>query len=158
MRSIAESVPLESRVNFAQSFCFQLIAFYWELMQETYAEVWMLPDYSNLVFGDFSANIADNIPKELARSASRLDILEGGHIRSELFIQRCFLKIFDQNSVYFTPLLSIINRLLGIAENCGINWAESSVLDPACGGGAFPAPVAQKMWRIINGSRAICNN
>ena len=45
---------------------------------------------------------------------------------------------------YYTPP-ALCDRLLDMATDAGIDWETARVLDPACGGGAFLAPVARRM-------------
>src|SRR3546814_11908257 len=45
---------------------------------------------------------------------------------------------------YYTPP-ALCERLLDMAGECGVDWRTARVLDPACGGGAFLSPVAQRM-------------
>jgi adenine-specific DNA-methyltransferase len=46
--------------------------------------------------------------------------------------------------VYYTPP-ALAARLLDQATAGGVDWNDCTVLDPACGGGAFLAPVAERM-------------
>lgn len=46
--------------------------------------------------------------------------------------------------VFYTPP-ALVGRLLDLAQKSGVDWSTAQVLDPACGGGAFLAPVAQRM-------------
>ncbi len=48
------------------------------------------------------------------------------------------------HGVYYTPP-SLAQRLIDQATTAGVDWATARVLDPACGGGAFLAPVAQRI-------------
>ncbi|AMO92738.1 eco57I restriction-modification methylase family protein [Collimonas fungivorans] len=47
-------------------------------------------------------------------------------------------------AMFFTPP-SLTKRMLDDLETAGISFAENSFFDPACGGAAFLAPVAQRM-------------
>lgn len=51
-------------------------------------------------------------------------------------------------AMYFTPT-SITNRLLDDLEQAGVSFAEHSFFDPACGGAAFLAPIAQRMRSML---------
>lgn len=46
--------------------------------------------------------------------------------------------------VFYTPPL-LADRLLDQATQAGVDWTGCRVLDPACGGGAFLAPVVRRM-------------
>lgn len=48
--------------------------------------------------------------------------------------------------IYYTPP-SLVERLLDVLEREGIDWKSARVLDPACGGAAFAAFVAERMLR-----------
>jgi len=46
--------------------------------------------------------------------------------------------------IYYTPP-ALTARLISRATDAGVDWTRCRVLDPACGGGAFLAPVAQRI-------------
>lgn len=53
-----------------------------------------------------------------------------------------------KNGVFYTPP-ALVAHLLDIAEKSGVDWAKVKVVDPACGGGAFIAPVAQRVAQSL---------
>ena len=55
------------------------------------------------------------------------------------------------HGIFYTPP-SLVDRLLTMAENAGVDWATARVLDPACGGGAFLVPVALRIMRALAGA------
>lgn len=55
-----------------------------------------------------------------------------------------------EHGVFYTPPV-LTARLIDDAEAAGISWATARVLDPACGGGAFLTPVAERMIRAMEG-------
>jgi adenine-specific DNA-methyltransferase len=55
--------------------------------------------------------------------------------------------------VYYTPPI-LTARLIELASDAGVDWSRCRVLDPACGGGAFLAPVARRMVEKRAGSQA----
>ncbi|MET4214491.1 N-6 DNA methylase [Bradyrhizobium sp. LA2.1] len=50
--------------------------------------------------------------------------------------------------IYYTPP-ALTERLLDMAEEGGIDWKSATVLDPACGGGAFLLPVALRLQAAL---------
>jgi adenine-specific DNA-methyltransferase len=52
------------------------------------------------------------------------------------------------HGVYYTPP-GLGARLIERATSAGVDWRTARVLDPACGGGAFLAPVARQMVRAL---------
>lgn len=49
-----------------------------------------------------------------------------------------------RHGIYYTPP-PLVARLLDVLEEKGVDWSTARVLDPACGGAAFAAYVAQRM-------------
>lgn len=82
--------------------------------------------------------------RKLATSISGLSMLEASFRIGEIYTQKLPKKLRAQHGVYFTPP-ALTNRLLDNVERAGFNWAEGTVVDPACGGGAFLAPIALRM-------------
>jgi adenine-specific DNA-methyltransferase len=52
--------------------------------------------------------------------------------------------------VYYTPP-ALAARLISQATAAGVDWTRCRVLDPACGGGAFLAPVARRIVDELSG-------
>jgi adenine-specific DNA-methyltransferase len=48
------------------------------------------------------------------------------------------------HGIFYTPP-ELVDRLVMMAEQAGVEWGSCRVLDPACGGGAFMLPVAMRM-------------
>jgi adenine-specific DNA-methyltransferase len=55
--------------------------------------------------------------------------------------------------IYYTPP-ALTARLIAQATEAGVDWTRCRVLDPACGGGAFLAPVAQRILEQLPGCNA----
>ena len=55
------------------------------------------------------------------------------------------------HGIFYTPP-ELVERLVVMAEDAGIDWAKVRVLDSACGGGAFIVPVALRMAEALNGA------
>ena len=52
---------------------------------------------------------------------------------------------------HYTPP-ALCRRLLDMAKEAGVDWRTARVLDPACGGGAFLSPLAQRMAASMDGA------
>ena len=52
--------------------------------------------------------------------------------------------IRSQRGAFYTPP-ELAERLLDLGSAEGVDWARSTILDPACGGGAFLLPVAHRI-------------
>ncbi|SRR5579883_962921 len=56
-----------------------------------------------------------------------------------------------RHGIFYTPP-ALVECLLDMAAEAGLDWKTARVLDPACGGGAFLVGVAQRMMRALNGA------
>jgi len=54
--------------------------------------------------------------------------------------------------IFYTPP-ALAARLIAQASKAGVDWSRCRVLDPACGGGAFLAPVAARILNELDGCR-----
>ncbi len=85
---------------------------------------------------------------ELALMYANMDLLDAAFQIGELYTRLLPKEYRSSQGIYFTPP-SLTSRLLENAELAGADWAASSVIDPACGGGAFLAPVALRMKEAL---------
>ncbi|MES9883030.1 MAG: N-6 DNA methylase, partial [Sedimenticola sp.] len=88
---------------------------------------------------------------QLAAMYADIELLEAAYQVGELYTKLLPKEYRSAHGIYFTPP-SLTLRLLDNAESAGINWTVSSVIDPACGGGAFLAPVALRMKEALRRS------
>ena len=70
--------------------------------------------------------------------------MEAGYLIGVLYTTMMPRKARAKLGAYYTPP-ALCERLLDMATDAGVDWASARVLDPACGGGAFLAPVARRM-------------
>lgn len=85
---------------------------------------------------------------EIASSISELSMLEAIFRIGEIYTQKLPKQLRAQHGVYFTPP-ALSNRLLDNVEQAGFDWGEGRIVDPACGGGAFLAPIALRMKHVL---------
>ncbi|MGH6678832.1 MAG: HsdM family class I SAM-dependent methyltransferase, partial [Bradyrhizobium sp.] len=53
-----------------------------------------------------------------------------------------------QNGIFYTPPV-LVERLLSMVEEAGIDWRTARVLDPACGGGMFLVAIGARIVRAL---------
>jgi len=87
---------------------------------------------------------ADSYARELGMLAGGLPLAIGAYTLSSLYVQALPGVLRTQYGMYFTPP-PVVDRLLDMVTGCGFDWRQGAVIDPACGGGAFLAPVASRM-------------
>jgi len=77
----------------------------------------------------------------LGRSVAHLSPLEASFEVGRMYMTLLPRAFRSKHGIYFTPP-ALAGRLLDLAAASGVDLATARVLDPACGGGAFLAPVA----------------
>lgn len=91
-----------------------------------------------------------SLADEAGKLAAKLDSTVAGYFIGTLYTAALPDDVRAAQGVYYTPP-ALVERLLLQAERAGVDWATARALDPACGGGAFMAPVALRMKAAING-------
>lgn len=100
--------------------------------------------------GDLAASVK-SLPSTLAQLVSQLDLAEAVYILTSIYTSMLPTHTRGTLGAFYTPP-ALADRLIELAEESGTNWQTAKILDPACGGGAFLVPVAQKMRASLEGS------
>lgn len=133
---------------YSPSFCYQVMKNYWNNIDIKKKLEFRSCKYDRLPLDVTSMKLA----KLTADYLSKLSIIEFGYYIGVLYTALLPQKHKAQFGIYYTPPV-IAERLLDILGSEGINWSSDTVLDPACGGGAFLVPVAN---RILGDHRIKC--
>ena len=83
----------------------------------------------------------------IRRAANALrgrSVLESAYRISLLYTDLLSKETRSSRGIYYTPPM-LAERLLDIASGAGVDWSTVTALDPACGGGAFLVPVAERI-------------
>jgi adenine-specific DNA-methyltransferase len=143
-RTLAEGLDGENRLLLARSFCAAVIETYWFESQRQYRQAWSLPNH----FLPGPKGDLSELPAQLANTmgtaAARLDSITASYLIGVTYTAMLPNDIRSRLGVYYTPP-GLTRRLLEMATLAGVDWSSCRVLDPACGGGAFLAPVAAKI-------------
>lgn len=136
-----QTLEVESEhLAMARAVCAELLRWFW--MRRTTGNLrWLRPWKGS----------TDCVSREILRLARKA----GEALGEAPLVEACFLassvytKLLPQEmrsklGAFYTPP-ALVDRLLDILAAEGVVWAAVSVLDPACGGGAFLAPVASRM-------------
>jgi adenine-specific DNA-methyltransferase len=84
------------------------------------------------------------LARKIGSSLGALDVETAAHQVGLAYIGMLPRAHRAAHGVYYTPPL-LGARLIDRATNAGVDWVTARVLDPACGGGAFLAPVARRI-------------
>jgi len=146
-RQLAASVPDKLRLAFARQHCAAAVQGYWRLTHEQRGRALRpLP---------LSVGAPTAEGGALGRVAAQLDEERAAYLIGSTYAAMLPDGFRATHGVFYTPP-AVVRRLLDSVEAAGIDWKTCSVLDPACGGGAFLGPVADRMATALDGcSRAI---
>jgi len=139
----------EKRIAAARLFIAEAIAtFAKDLALDSGLEfVFVTPAPEGLVSGKLDRP-ANSLAVTLGEEAACLDPVSAGYWLSATYTAMLPDEMRARLGIYYTPP-ALSRRLIEMAGEAGVNWANACVLDPACGGGAFLAPVAAKMLEVI---------
>jgi adenine-specific DNA-methyltransferase len=143
-RAFASAFDDEGRLTQSRLFCAHVIAAYWFAIQRPYRDIWELentlwasPD--ELVDGGMRALAA-----EMGEAAARLEPVLASYLIGSTYTAMIPEQTRSRLGVYYTPP-GLARRLLDMATLAGVDWQTAKAVDPACGGGAFLAPLALKV-------------
>lgn len=143
-RALAATFPEGERLALARAFGVRLVASWWQTLTADdgdaqplrpllqVLDVMELPDSASALADSIGASAATLKPEA---AAYQIGLIYTGMLPSD---HR------GEYGIYYTPP-SLTARLIAQATAAGVNWVTARVLDPACGGGAFLTPVAQKI-------------
>ncbi len=105
---------------------------------------------------DSPAPPVQTIPDELAAEAGtiarRLDVETAAYYLGSIYTVLLPPEYRSRHGAFYTPP-AVTARLLDMAEAHGLDWSVVRACDPACGGGAFLAPMAIRMVKALAGHR-----
>lgn len=143
-RALAESLPDDERLSLARAFCHRLISTWWAELIGPKLDVPLRSLLQEVSFSELpepAAASADSIAAAAARIAEPETAAYAIGLIYTGMLSPSYRSSFG---VYYTPP-ELVERLIDQATEAGTDWTTCRVLDPACGGGAFLAPIARRM-------------
>lgn len=135
------------QIQIARRFVKGVIEHYWDKVANGRRPIQPVDNFleaSNLELNNYEQQETLSV----ATSILGLSMLEASFRIGEIYTQKLPKALRAQHGVYFTPP-ALSNRLLDNIEQMGFDWGEGKIVDPACGGGAFLAPIALRMKRTL---------
>ena len=149
-RALASSVEADERLEFARAVVHGCLRAYWNEVGSTPNCRWPLRTLPDGIEITPIPKDASTLAQHIGAAVAHLDPLEAGYLVGVLYTTMMPQKARAKLGAYYTPP-ALCERLLDMATDAGVDWASARVLDPACGGGAFLAPVARRMVASRNG-------
>jgi adenine-specific DNA-methyltransferase len=141
---LAAERPAADQINFARAFAFRMVGAWWRALVEKKQTMQPLREcfFATAVTRLTSAQAKSADETGEAISCFALDI--GVHQIGIVYMSMLPGEYRSAYGIYYTPAF-LVHRLIEQATLAGIDWTCARILDPACGGGAFLAPVARQM-------------
>lgn len=142
-QSSALVVPSEeTQLALSRSFAWHAAETYWTGIQSAYPDPWPLSalDYPLSPLSKEDAAAA----AQLGRAAAVLEPVQAGYLIGSGYARLLPSRHRARYGVFYTPP-ALVSRLIEMVTRAGLDWRTAAILDPACGGGAFLAPLAVQM-------------
>ncbi len=138
--------PLK-RVTFAGAVLFRIVAAYWSARQVGSAHLRSLREPFTAVAA-LEKSVAEEAD-DVGVSFAQLESAHAGYVIGATYAALLPPNLRARHGIYYTPP-ALVTRLLDQATAAGVDWAQTNVLDPSCGGGAFLAPVALRIIKSLS--------
>ena len=150
-RKLAASVKDEDQLDFARAVLFGVVSAYWQELQSESVRDWPLRELPSDIRVSSVPADAEEQSESIGRAAAGLDVLDASYMIGVLYTGMMPVRFRARLGAHYTPP-ALCERLLDMATDAGVDWRSARVLDPACGGGAFLAPVARRMAESHKGT------
>lgn len=132
----------------AQAICAEVVKAAWDRLTDKDRR-FFIPWRGNGVSLPWQAR---RLARQSADALEPLSVIESSYLVGTLYTALLPRRLRAARGAYYTPPV-LAERLLDLAAAEGVDWSTATALDPACGGGAFLAPLAH---RILNDHRVRC--
>ncbi len=152
-RTLCAAEPDAGRLAFAQAFCGAAITTFWQAHQAAWPNPWPIAARPKGTSAARLRRPAKALAAEIGGLAAECDVIEAAFHLGGVYTATMPRQTRAKLGVFYTPP-ALVDRLIAQASSAGIDWRTCRVLDPACGGGAFLAPVARLMAGALTGTPA----
>ena len=145
---LSASLANENRLSFAEGFSSAVVAAYWPVVHDGRP----LPDSLAQRAGFHRVTLTseiDSVARAIAAGMGSVSPAAAAYAIGTLYTALLPEPFRAQHGIFYTPP-ELVECLLEMAEECGVDWRMARVLDPACGGGAFLIAVAERMARALS--------
>lgn len=130
----------KDRVAFARSFCYDILQYLWKV-----TDVHQKWECRKGSFETIEISLeAEMLARNIAEFLRFFDLMDYAYLLGEIYTILLPETFRSANGIFYTPPL-VAERLLDLLTAAGAVWSETTVLDPACGGGSFIVIIARKM-------------
>jgi adenine-specific DNA-methyltransferase len=147
-RALATKPAPDERMALARAFCHRLVSAWWRSLAATVEACPPLrPQFDPFGAPRLEPSL-EPLADDLGAAAAGLDTELAAYRIGLIYTSLLPADYRERLGVYYTPP-ALTARLLDQAGEAGVDWTRCVALDPACGGGAFLAPLARRMLRAV---------
>ena len=144
-RKFAENIKKDvSRLSIARAFCTAIVTAHWAELCRVHGAEWDIRPHGlalpSLPTGE------QGLAHSIGALVASFPVEDSGYLIGSIYTVMLPETMRSDMGAYYTPP-PMVNRLLDLSEQAGTDFAACTAIDPACGGGAFLAPVALRMWK-----------
>lgn len=140
-----------SRLMQARSFCSSIVSAYWNTLAKKQKSSIKMRAVPHTVYMDEVLCDARELAERTGALIARFPAEDAGYLIGSIYTVMLPSAYRAEIGAYYTPP-PLVSRLLDLAEQSGVDFSHATVIDPACGGGAFLAPAAIRMLKKDKGS------
>ncbi len=145
---LSASLADENRLTFAESFSAAVVAAYWQALYQGRPPPDSFAQPAGLHRVALTPDL-DSVVRAIAASMESMPPAAAAYAIGTLYTALLPKPFRAQHGIFYTPP-ELVECLLLMAEEAGVDWRTARVLDPACGGGAFLIAVAERMARALS--------
>ena len=143
-RALAYKFPADHQLALARAFGVRMIESWWdELTSVDIVQPELRAPLQPLSI-EVLPQVAASVAETIGRAAASLDAEMAAYQIGLTYTGMLPAEHRGTYGVFYTPPV-LTARLIDQVTKAGIDWAKCRVLDPACGGGAFLVPIAQRI-------------
>jgi adenine-specific DNA-methyltransferase len=149
MLELSASLVGENRIAFAENFSAAVVAAYWQILNNG------TPLPRSLARSRGACHAVLTAEMYSSASAFALGMLSMSRAQAAYTIGTLYTGLLPdsfraQYGIFYTPP-QLVECLMLMAEEAGVDWRTARILDPACGGGAFLTAAIERMAHALSG-------
>lgn len=142
IRALAQTLADTERLQLAQAFGQKLVCSWWETSCEKQQTAMALRRPQSAFAPYPLSDALESIAVSVGKLAAHLEPEIAAYQIGLTYTYVLPAAYRSTHGIYYTPPI-LTQRLIHLATETGVDWSSCRVLDPACGGGAFLAPIAK---------------
>jgi adenine-specific DNA-methyltransferase len=147
-RTMAMTCHPDNQLLLARSFGVRLIEAWWrDLTSRELAPQELRAPIAPFEISDLSDS-SILLAEQIGSAAAKFDVETAAYQIGLTYTSMLPAEHRGEYGIFYTPP-TLTARLIDQATEANVDWAKCRVLDPACGGGAFLAPIAQRIMKTL---------